>query len=800
MADLLLQLLCGDNDPVLQTYIEKVANTGLRRYQGVVQYGAHAGEQLYVHVMNCVFLIDALLPVLNLSQIETKVLFIAVSIHDLNKVPGQRRMTFNRLAVPQNVRAEIEAVNFSGFFIEWEDYLEDITELVRAHSGHLHHAGNLLDKTQDKTKLGTKRIDELKNLVRAVDVAGLATNFEEQDKKRKFLQELNASTATQYQLIWHKVSEQRGLLTNIIHNQVAEFLRQEFEAIPLFLYPEGTYYLVPQKIGPSLSDERLSFVGEMVEKRIKRMKSEGFSKFIIKGNQGIKISPIFFETGLPVRQAFEYIDGMIQDPRRKFKPENLEDACRKRLDVLLKREGCSAEERASALEWLDRQQVIPFDDDTLRKGELIKTFYIFLSDHHKTALAARDKAFRDIWTYLYRLLAFESIAAYDVLDPRYDRPYVIARDVALGYDALFDKIILEAEALREDEEKVKELAVAPEQENEALSSLILYVERNVAFSFMAAGQAKFAEHLLAYCDNNHRQCCYCSSSFSTSKWMSSDVLKGIKVQQFSNRLLGGQDEPKRYICPICQAQFTLEKLNYKSGGKKSLYLHLMPYTFLSSVFIESLRAQFRKLLQEEITAVSLEVDEAVKSARNDKYLLPCKKQSAAGIPVPNFSEVIGNTITLPLNAVGDSDVERYLSATEYVLFFHKAFGCKVLLTESSIPFLSKDQMSDIFLDGVPASLRGLIPVENLDASGAERLWRDYLNLRAIYVELRTPSKEKELLSLAQSFTKGRRHLFSVLDHLIERKTRKSKSPEGAARATVQTLSTAVNQIIERGEN
>jgi CRISPR-associated protein Csc3 len=282
--------------------------------------------------------------------------------------------------------------------------------------------------------------------------------------------------------------------------------------------------------------------------------------------------------------------------------------------------------------------------------------------------------------------------------------------------------------------------------------------------------------------------------------MSSDVLKGIKVQQFSNRLLGGQDEPKRHICPVCQAQFTLEKLNYKSGGKKSIYLHLMPYTFLSSVFVESLRAQFQQLRQEEITAVGLDVYEAVEAACDHKYLLPCKKLSAAGIPVPNFSEVVGNTITFPLNALGDSDVERYLSAVEYALFLHKAFGCKVLLTESSIPILSKDEMSDIFLDGIPASLRGLIPVESLNADSVERLWRDYLSLRAIYVALRTPSKENELLSLAQSFTRGRQHLFSVVDHLIESKTGKAKSPEWAASAAVHKLTQEVNEIIERGEN
>ncbi len=282
--------------------------------------------------------------------------------------------------------------------------------------------------------------------------------------------------------------------------------------------------------------------------------------------------------------------------------------------------------------------------------------------------------------------------------------------------------------------------------------------------------------------------------------MSSDVLKGIKVQQFSNRLLGGQDEPKRYVCPICQAQFTLEKLNYRSGGKKSLYLHLMPYTFLSDVFIESLRAQFQKLAQEEVTAVALEVNEAIEAARNDRYLLPCKKGTAAEIPVPSFSEVVGNTITLPLNALGDNDVERYLSAIEYALFLHKSFGCKVLLTESAIPILSKDDIGDIFLDGIPASLRGLIPNENLSAEAVKRLWQDYLNLRTIYAELRMMNKENELLSLAQSFTKGRMHLFSVLDHLIERKSSKAKSPEWAASAAVRKLTLAVNEIIERGEN
>lgn len=805
MADLLLQILCGNNDPVLQTYIEKVANAGLQRYQRVIQYGVHAGEQLYMHVMNCVFLVDALLPVLKLSEVETKILFIAISLHDINKAPGQRRMGFNQLAVPQNVRAEIEAVGFSDFFPEWEDYLEDITELVRGHSGHHHHAGNLLDRTQDRTKLGAKRIEELTKLVRAVDVAGLAANFEERDMKRKFLEELNSFTTTQYQLIWHKIAEQRGLLTNVVHNQAAEALRQEFEAIPLFLYPEGTYYLVPQRLSLNLSDESSRAiskrVGEMAETRLRQMKSEEFSKFITKGNQGIKISPVFFETGLSIRQAFIHIDGLIQDPKRKFKPENLEEACRKRVEILSK-EDDNPEKRALASEWLKKIQLIPFDDDTLRKGELIKTFYIFLSDYHKKALAERDKAFRDVWTYLYRFLDLEFVAPYDVLDARYDRPYVVARDTVLSYDALFDRIIKEAEGFAEDDDGAEEVAVAPlfaEQEEES-RALTQYVESNVTFSFIGAGLNQFADHLLAYCENNHCQCCYCSSSFSTSKWMSSDVLKGIKVQQFSNRLLGGQDEPKRYICPVCQAQFTLEKLNYRSGRKKSLYLHLMPYTFLSGVFIESLRAQFQRLLQEDITAVGLAVDEAVEAARNDRYLLPCKKLLAAGIPVPNFSEVIGNTITFPLNALGDSDVERYLSAIEYALFLHKALGCKVLLTESAIPILSKHEIGDIFLDGVPASLRGLIPAENLDADAVKRLWLDYLNLRAIYVALRTPNKENELLSLAQSFTKGRGHLFSVLDHLIERKAGKAKKPEWAASAAVHKLIQAVNEIVERGEN
>jgi hypothetical protein len=69
-------------------------------------------------------------------------------------------------------------------------------------------------------------------------------------------------------------------------------------------------------------------------------------------------------------------------------------------------------------------------------GELLRSYYIFLSDH----LA---KPVGDPWRYLYWWLKIGEVTTplYDLLDPRYQRAYVITGDLGLSTEALYDSIL-----------------------------------------------------------------------------------------------------------------------------------------------------------------------------------------------------------------------------------------------------------------------------------------------------------------------------------------------------------------------
>jgi len=77
---------------------------------------------------------------------------------------------------------------------------------------HIHTAGFGLDEARVENVL------EL--LVRAVDVADLLHTLHDKPRKQKeFLFNLNgASESTQYELVTHRLHEQRGILSNVLHN------------------------------------------------------------------------------------------------------------------------------------------------------------------------------------------------------------------------------------------------------------------------------------------------------------------------------------------------------------------------------------------------------------------------------------------------------------------------------------------------------------------------------------------------------------------------------------------------------
>jgi len=732
-----IALLIGKQEPsVLRDYLDKVANQGLVAYKAVLQWGAKEGESLYVHVLNGIFVLDTLREPLGLSDGEARVLYTAFTVHDLNKAL-ESEQPFGKLATRENVAAEIERLGLDGFFPAWRDYLDDIVSLVRAHSGHHHSGGErLIAKRAPAYRLGLDRVNALVHLMRAADVVGLSHTLEERTRKADFLGHLNAYLAdsgqpVQYEFVTHRLTEQRGLLTNVIHNGIIAELRERYGLIPLLFYPEGVAYLAEKGRALTIGEKDLERMARRIAQTISGMTTAKFREFINSTGQGIKVDPKCLEMGVPFREILGEIYNLVQ--RRRFDPEVLDAGARRRLRRALEKSHSLPADVVAALE--DQAPLVSTHPDRLRLAELLRAYYIFLNSHFRTAIP-------DAWKHIYALVELppERAAYYDAFDARYDRAYVLVQDLALSEEEVYRRIEADGTALLQEGRL---------EEDPKVALFTDYLRLYALFDIGGRPMVSFGEHLAHYVENQHRQCVYCSGPFPTAKWMTADVRPDITVQTFSNRLRGGPGEPKKYICAVCQIQFLLEKLNYPPvRGERLIYLHLYPYSFLTQPFIEGLRATVAHIVTEDtaVQALNMRVSEAIKAYLDKRVVTPTfrsrtqqGKPQPYGIYLPRYAETVGNLLIFPINPAGDNDTARFLFALWNALLLQRYFGVKVLMSNAPVPPLGKEEIPDSYVDNIPLACQGLLPrndytqfEDGTDREGAlPALWRDVGHLFAL---------------------------------------------------------------------
>src|SRR5215470_2849783 len=116
-ADLRFLKFSGDSEQasdasiVFDDYLREIANKQLRRYKTIIHYGGKQGQSYYSHVMDLVTLAEKLRPAIALDEREMRCILLALTIHDLNKLPayGKRAdgkyVNYNDAATPENIRA-----------------------------------------------------------------------------------------------------------------------------------------------------------------------------------------------------------------------------------------------------------------------------------------------------------------------------------------------------------------------------------------------------------------------------------------------------------------------------------------------------------------------------------------------------------------------------------------------------------------------------------------------------------------------------------------------------------------------
>ncbi|MCA9948909.1 MAG: type I-D CRISPR-associated protein Cas10d/Csc3 [Anaerolineales bacterium] len=716
--DATIALLIGKKDKtILSHYLEQVANKSLLAYRNAshLQWGKKQGESLYTHILNGIFILDSLRDILQLPDSEVKILFTAYTVHDINKFEEQQG-SFNSLATQENIASEIERLNLPQFFLEWGDYLADIEGLVRSHGRSTHTSGELLiPNLGPRYRLGRERILALRYLMKATDTLDLSHSLDERKHKGDFLDDFNtylseSETAAQYEFITHRLTESRGLLSNVLHNAIAAHLQNQHDLVPLLFYPDGIAYLAKRGQIPTLTNADQKAAAQKAAKIIKGFSQSKFRDFIKPGNQGIKVDKACLDMGIPFAGSSSIwgeIYNIVQ--RKSWNTDSLEAKARERAERDFEKYAALYPETAVTIRTtLDNlAPLIDPADIYLRKGELVRSYYIFLNKYFK-------KSFDDVWTHLYELLEIveEERPFFAYFDANYDRSYILGSRLTLDEETIVERIAADGTEVLSGEDK----------SDPNIPLLQAYLEHYCIFSVGGQTAIDFQANLQQYVTAQHKQCINCSSPFPTNEWMSGDVRGDITVQVFSNRRRGGTGAPKKNICAMCQLQFLLEKLNYPAVRNEQLrYLHLFPYSFLTRPFIEALRTTFHELIEnnDAITALNLDSPQALAQWIEETEQTPTfrtetkkGKPQPYGIYVPRYSDLVGNLLIFPLNPAGNNDTQKFLFALWNGMVIQRHFGMKALLSASPVPPLEKENFGDLYVDNIPLGTQGLLPENN----------------------------------------------------------------------------------------
>ncbi|NJO82495.1 MAG: type I-D CRISPR-associated protein Cas10d/Csc3 [Blastochloris sp.] len=256
-------MLPGERDPHLPP--EAVAYTAEAREN----FGrANPDQSLSAHLFNGIFagahLAELLPPAKALREIEWRIWILGFIVHDYTKIHG---VSIEPRYMPQ-IRSMIEhqgeKLNFTAFLPTWRDYLDDITFLAQNTQKVADAAMNwsLYPNLQlDERRLMTLRYlasvaDLLVHITRPADVA------EPDQRGRKTFRNLGTTlgllfgTTSPPRLVYHQLTEARGLLSNLINNSVMRALAiQGYQ--PYLFFPDGVVYLVRDQATAELQPDQI---------------------------------------------------------------------------------------------------------------------------------------------------------------------------------------------------------------------------------------------------------------------------------------------------------------------------------------------------------------------------------------------------------------------------------------------------------------------------------------------------------------------------------------------------------------
>lgn len=730
LQTLLIETLPTDEeDSVLRSFIDTILPAMERVFALTPALGGSeekfankADQSLLVHVLN------GLLTAWNLSEnlfeplseVEQRLLCLGFTLHDYDKYfhgQGKEELRAHQVSeIIERCQELGEMLSFQDFWTEWKQYLLDICFL--AQNTQPKRGSNRISSNWEingqTLMLDYSELDRLCELLAFGDVAVHMNdpadifNVKAGNKKRSSGEALRDHLdwlGIDKKLVYHRLRDCRGLLTNQIHNAVVKFAR-ELKWEPILYFAQGAVYLAPPNPAiPSLADIQET-VWESLIKGEEESNQRGLEDYFSSGDvgfvrdgKGLKIAPQTLELFTPaelIRQLPEVVKVKVANVKGPATPKRIEKLT------------LSDEKREFLAQgadiWADRlaEFIILAQKEFFEGCEEYIVWVLTALELQSEMLPEQTQVQSGGVNYGW----YQAAAHYIAARPELDR-HPGSEDLSGLLSNLGDRLATWAE-----ENKLLPVHTSPTRE-----ALFNYLAQYLEVSAWEQETSEFQSELTAYTKaktTNQPICSLSSGEFAAEEQLDSVVL--FKPQQYSNKNTLGGRRIKRGISKIWSLEMLLRQAYWsvpagKLEEQQPVFLYMFPayvYSPQTAVAVRRLVKKLKKVNLWEVRKQWLDTGMHYSGLQNLAW------REGDEVKAGRYGDGY-STRDLPFMAMsytttrGKTITDAWVEPAFLALALPMLLGVKVVVTSSPDPLYASDKefLSSVILDG-PAGFWNLL--------------------------------------------------------------------------------------------
>lgn len=732
----LLKNAVDPTDFVLIDYIDKVVPQMLVEYtlqsaKGGIKYPKLSDQSMLAHILNGIFPTLTVVRTAGqqLSELEEQLYLIAYSFHDIDKLVGIRDLSVSDAEKSEQFYAYLDEwvskLHFDQFCPDYKEYRGDIAYLIL--NTQKRYGANLNLQNFD-LRLPGRRRQYLREMCTASDLIAYflknPSGVREQANVRESLTQLSGA---KLEFVYHKLAENRGMITNVINNALLRILRDRLGWKPFLFFPTGVTYLRER----SSKDTILPTLDEIAENTEKQLITYCAERLAVNLNG-------FTRDGKGFRFPDYYYDFFQISELMKL----ISIGC---FRILHENKSASAEKRLLKLHQLQERGDIPSDvdlhfEDDMRVDQLAE--YLSAIEKLVGNIATREEVADEI----VKFLDMQEYQNSFELIPRDNR----AGGVPLHWYFLSGKYLRKNPGL--DPNQMEDLLTSVanqvvatfkveieqhEVDKEGFKVLREYVQQIVDINGYGEIERDFEVELNRYTNTKKKGrgsnagCSLCSSSFHTHVQEDTSVVFANQVYTHKNRL--GSTNLVRGICELCQIEMMLRqimmrsKLKLGSGGRydnvKIKWLYLYPSYFFTTEtanFVGNVYHRLKNLNYFDVRKALHKGMEVSNFINLDEMIVDTE------IPEPDDDYLLKMEFDpndlgtfyfcgIPTLGKNPTDTESWALPTFLSLLMPLVFNAKVVVTESQVPLYhsGEEWRETVILNAPHAFVRHILKQDKL---------------------------------------------------------------------------------------